>query len=707
MRLFITEKPSTARQLVAALGDSRHVKSSNSTKFGGHKQGNGWAVTWLSGYFHRLLQPHEHDAALKQWRIPDLPIVHAEPAWKVEDTPAFPPKHEIEEQIAHIQGLYSRASEVILATDADQEGQVLGQVFLEQSGWNKPVKRLWSDLWEVEGLRNALQNLRDNQHFQGTFEAGVSRKVCDQLIGINFTRLLTLKARHAGYDFVARTGRVRSPALHFVVQHHLMVMAHQARAYFNLRASLSHEGDRFQAKLIIPPSLLEDEEHCFDSAPIRQIQQALQEEREAVVQAVNRSQQAHKPPAPFNQNTLSQHCAQYHSMMPDETEAAAQKLYEQGYISYPRVESQAYEASVLNKVPHILAMLKGLNEQFASAVAHADLSKPQPVFEDAGVDAHGAIYPSSQAPNLSALTPEQLAVYNAVSNRLIAQFYGDYITGSASVTLRVGSYQFRAESGTVVQPGWTALIPSEEKVKDPLPPLEQGDRCSVQSLELNERKTKAPARLTVKAFQETLRDCTHLLSDAVKNRMGSTRGQLGTGATQKTYLKELVDQGVVTVEDKKYVIPTRRGIELDRLLPSTLASPDLSSLWELHFKAIRNGQKTRQEFVTAVANWVAAEIERIKGLDFPKSPTINPCPRCESAMTRREKKTTKNSFYWQCINEECRTTTPDKGGKPLELHPKDGQPCPKCESPLRTLLRRKDRTRFLGCSNRECKHYEE
>lgn len=707
MRLYITEKPSAAKLLVAALGESRYVRSSSSTKFGGHRAGDGWRVTWLSGYLHSLYEPHDYDPALKRWSMGSLPLIHTDAIWKINDSRLFPPRHEIEEQIEHIQELYKDTDELILATDADVEGQVLGQVFLEQTGWTKPVKRLWSDLWEREGLIRALGRLRDNREFQGEYEVGLSRIICDQMIGINFTRALTLKAEQAGYSFRANSGRVRSPCNVIVVNHQAAVDAHKARTYYQVRAQLEHQAEAFQARLMIPDALLKDGEHCFDSEPIRQIRDSIANEKEAVVESVSRSQQEQKPPLPFNQNTLSQYCAQHHSMMPDETEAAAQSLYEDGYLSYPRVESKAYEASVLGTVPRVFAMLSGLSPELAQAVSLADINHPQPVFVDEGVGVHGSIFPSTSAPDLAKLKPHEKAVYQAVVNRLIAQFYPNYVTSTDKVILRIGSQRFVAEGGTIVAAGWTTLVPAPEKQKVGLPALSQGDACQITSLDLQERKTKAPSRLTVSAFQAILEDCTHLLSEPVRRRMGSARGQLGTGATQKTYLRELVQQGVAVVEDKKWVVPTRRGIELARLLPPSLATPDLTSLWELHFQAIRKGEKTRQEFVEAVAEWLRGEIERVKKLDFPASPTINACERCKCALIRRAQRSNKDSFYWQCSNEECRSTTPDAGGKPMELHPRDGESCPKCDGTLRTRVRRKDRTRFLGCSNRECKHYED
>lgn len=617
MRLYITEKPSAAKLLIAALGESRYVRASSTAKFSGHRAGDGWRVTWLSGYLHSLYEPHDYDPALKSWTMGTLPLIHTEAIWKINDSRAFPPPHEVREQIKHIQELYKDTDELILATDGDTEGQVLGQVFLEQTGWTKPVKRLWSDLWEREGLLRALGNLRDNREYQGIYEAGLCRIICDQMIGINFTRLLTLKAQQAGYSFTANSGRVRSPCNVIVVNHQAAVDSHKARSYYQVRAELQHQAEAFSARLMIPDALLKGGDHCYDSEPIRQIHDSLINEKEASVQSITRSQQELKPPLPFNQNTLSQYCAQHHSMMPDETEAAAQSLYERGYLSYPRVESKAYEASLLSRVPSVFEMLSTLSPELAQAVSLANINHPQPVFTDGGVGVHGSIFPSASAPDLRKLKPHEVAVYLAVVNRLIAQFYPNYITSTDKVVLRIGNHQFMAEGGSIVSPGWTTLIPETDKQKVSLPALNQGDVCTIDKLDFQERKTKGPSRLSVSAFQAMLEDCTHLLSEPVRKRMGSARGQLGTGATQRTYLRELVEQGVAVVEDKKWVVPTRRGIELARILPPSLATPDLTSLWELHFQAIRKGEKTRQEFIKAVAEWLRGEVERVKRLEFP------------------------------------------------------------------------------------------
>lgn len=705
MRLFITEKPSTARQLTAVLGDARHVKSSNSTKFGGHKQGSGWAVAWLSGHFYSLLEPHEFDERYKQWRLSDLPFIANECHWKVNDDDSFPPKQEIEEQIAHIQSLYKNTNELILATDGDQEGQVLGQVFLEQSGWRGPVKRLWTDVWEPEGLRKRLANLRDNQEFQGIFEAGKCRVLGDQLIGINLTRLFTQKAREAGYSLTAKVGRVRSPALSFTVDHHAKVTAHTARLYYGVRAHLDYQGTPFKGSLIVPEDWCEDKKHCFDPSPVQALLDRLDGITTATVQSKTQNRSEQKPPKPFNQNTLSQHCSKHFQMMPDEVMNVSQKLYEDGVLSYPRVDAQAYEAEVLDMVPAIFETASSADPALASAIENADVRRPQPVFVDEAIEGHSAIYITRSRPELSKRSREERQVYMAIAIRMIAQFYPSLITASEKLILAIGEGRFQADSSTVVQYGWASIEPYQHEDKATLPPLSEGDLCNVVELERTEQNTKAPSRMTVELFQETLRDCTHLLSPKIKSRVGT--GQLGTGATQKEYLKSLVNQGAVQIESKKYVIPTRRGIELRSLLPAMIASPDLTSLWELNFRAIRAGQTDPKVFMDTLITWLKDFVRKAENVKFAPAPTMTPCERCGSALNRRERAGDKFNYYWTCSSSECSTTVPDDGGRPAKLHPRDGMSCPKCESPLRTRLRKKDKKIFAGCSSRQCKYLED
>jgi DNA topoisomerase-3 len=701
MKLYLTEKPKTARQLCDVLGNARHVKSSESTKFGGHKQGDGWAVTWLSGHFYRLLEPHEYSQNYKEWRLSDLPIIYRDITWKQIDQSETIGADGIAEQIAHIQSLYPKVTELILATDGDQEGQVLGQVFLEQSGWKGPVKRLWTDVWEPSGLKKSLENLSDNKLFQGTYNAGITRVILDQLVGINLTRLFTLKAQQSGYSMVANTGRVRSPALAIVVDHDNMVSSHSSREYHTLRASFSYKGQAFKGKLVVPDHLLEDQSHCYDRIAIENILKDVQNETAATVINVNSQEKKNKPPKPFSQNTLAQYCNLHHGMMPDETLAACQSLYEAGYVSYPRVEVEIYETDVLNKAPEILAGVSKVGQFFKDAVARTKLSNAQPVFSDQEVDGHSAIFCTSLAPTFKDLKQQEQFVYQAIAMRFVAQFSDDFVTAQSNMMLKVNKSTFIAESNSIISLGWAALFPREDNSSEPLPSIESGSICDINEIALLSRNTKAPPRLTVDTFLSILRDCTNLLSPKIAARVG--KGQLGTGATQPSILKTLESQKAIQIVDKKFVIPTKTGKNLRELLPDLIASVDLSSIWELNFRQIRAGQKSHEEFINSSLEWLSKVVEAGKNSKFPRSPTYTPCELCDCAMNRKTSTKPDGGSYWICSNEECKLIVADRAGLPIKLHPDHGKPCPKCGNPLTTRTSKNNLENIAYCTSQECR----
>lgn len=703
MKFYLTEKPKTARQLCDVLGKSRHIKSSNSTTFGGHKQGDGWMVGWLSGHFFRLFHPHEYNEKYKRWNLQDLPIIYSDIDWKPLDESDYPTPDDIREQINHLKSLYPLITEFILATDGDQEGQVLGQVFIEQTGWKGPVKRFWTGVWEPTGLRRNLEKLTDNAEYQRIYNAGVSRMLLDKVIGINLTRLYTLKAHQAGYNITANTGRVRSPATAIAVDHEAHVKAHNSRQYYSLRANLSHKGQPFRAKLSIPENLLTDSKHCFDETRIALIKRTIEGEKSAIVKNVVSNTTQQKAPLPYSQNTLSQYCSQQLGLLPHETLAEAQIIYEAGYISYPRTESDFYEPDVLINAALTFEMLSGLTNEFKSAVAQTSLDNPQPVFSYEKIDGHGAIFVTPLKPDLNALSNNQRFIYTAIANRLLAQFMRPLETAHNKLILTIGSYTFTAESQSVVNPGWSIVEAKADSADEKiLPAIEIGATCEIDEIILHQRMTKAPPRLTVDAFQEILKDCTHLLSPNIAQKVG--KGMLGTGATQPYILKTITDQGVVQIVDKKYVVPTKRGRDLRNLLPDLIASPDLTSLWELNFRSIHSGQLSHHDFIEKALNWLSAIVIKGKESKFPPSPTITPCEMCSSALLRRQQKSDETSYYWVCSNTECDVFVPDVAGLPLSLHKDHGKPCDTCNSKLITRYDKRSKTSYVRC--KVCKNSE-
>lgn len=710
-RLYIAEKPSAARALCEALGPARKIRPCADSKVCGHFEGDGFLVAALSGHFYTLWEPEDYDQEKwGRWSLGPLPFIVREPRWKVITKSDRLPPHEIQRQIDHIKSLYTDIDEVVIATDAEQEGQVIGQVFVEQTGWSGKTLRFWTDLWEVESVREGLRGISDNALYSGYYEAGVARALLDFLIGINFTRLFTLKAEMAGYDFTANAGRVRSAAAAIVVDHDAHVRAHTAREYYSIECELASQDASFKAKIVLPDTLCEDKKHCFDLQAINGIYEHLKPIDIATVLEVANTQSSTPPPAPFNQNTLSQFCADQFGLMPHETLEIAQNLYEEGFLSYPRTESVEYEPKVLDKIPGIFKALSQADPDFKAAIDAVDIQVPRNVFNAEGVNSHSALYVSSLRPAFNKWNEITSQVYRAVASNMICQFASDLVMSNQVVSISIGNQRFRAKTAAVKSPGWTQILPREQKDDDALPPLTAGDVLKIQDITVVTQKTKAPPHLTVKRFQAILEDCTHLLSPTVKKHVG--HGQLGTGATQPYYLTELVKQGVAHIKDKEYVLSTKRGRQLRDMLPSVITSPDLTSIWEVRFRSIRAKEHSAQEFINSVIDWLEPCIRDSLRISFKASPTAVACEKCGCAMNRRDSKNNPEYRYWTCSNEDCHVIVADRDGRPLPLHPKDGESCPECQSILRTRGIKSGQGRsaqitFLACSNKECNYTED
>ena len=264
MRLFITEKPSAARSLSSALGTHKTIRPYKNFRFAGHMEGKGWIVVYLAGHFYEAIEPKDKDPKLKNWTLETLPILYKTIEWKPLATSLTIPVEEIHQQIAHISSLYNRIDEAVIATDAGQEGQLIGEVFLRETGWKGKTQRLWTGSWDESAIKKALNQVQPNENFRGYYDAAIARTLCDSLIGFNYTRLYTLKARQAGYNFVASTGRVRSAALYIVFLFDKKREDHQAAEYYSLDATLDFKGTTFKARLTPPKHILSDGKHCFE-----------------------------------------------------------------------------------------------------------------------------------------------------------------------------------------------------------------------------------------------------------------------------------------------------------------------------------------------------------------------------------------------------------------------------------------------------------
>jgi DNA topoisomerase-3 len=686
MRLFVCEKPSVARSLAALLGATKRTKP-NGDHFAGHLEGNGVIIASLFGHFYRLSEPHEHNPELSQWRINLLPIIINDIRWvQMDRHTGRISAEEIDEQVKHVKSLYPRVNEVCIACDAGQEGQLIGQLFVQETGWTGNVTRLWTGSLEEESLRKAVSNIKPNYHYQGLFDAACARAFSDQLVGFNFTRLFTLLSQQAGYSQKVSIGRVVSAILAIVTQSDIAHESHQRTAFYSIDGRFEADGKTIDAEMTIPSHLKDAHGYCRNTSGLESFIEDLNDKKELSVLNVSHKKEQKEIPTPFCQNTLGQYMASNFGMLPKETLSISQKLYDGGYLTYPRGDDVFYENQYLTDIALISRQAATLSAELSNAVDCMDINNPANVFDSSKVVEHTALSITQSKPNYAVLSQSEKDVYTVVAQRLFAQFAGTMEQASVSIVIGEGPYRFIAKGSTTTREGWGRIIPYEKK-SNALPHLLEGDRVSIKNIEIKHKFTKAPPRMTVTSFLAALEDCTRFLSPAVKESIGT--GVLGTAATQPEYLENMCGKKMLHILEGKYVVSTKQGRNLRSLTPDILSSPDMTSLWEMQFREIRAGRQSKESFLFEVKAWVTEQINISKNVRFKPSPLMEPCHVCQSALLRKESAKYK-SFFYVCSSPECNTFLPDHDGRPMVLLEGNGEPCKNCGAPMETKLRKKE-----------------
>jgi|GEM_PF-6238391 len=708
MQLILCEKGKAAKSMAEALGEYQKVRVPHSSFAGHYKCGNCY-VTYLSGHFFRLANPADVNDKYKKWSLDDLPLTSHPIKWLPIDVSSKVSPEEIKIQTDHIRSLYKHVNEVVVATDSGQEGQVIADVFLEQTAWQGKTTRLWLSSWEPATIKKQLNNKKDNAAYSGYTKAGIARAYCDQLVGINLTRLYTLLASKAGHNIIANTGTVRSPLQGIIVRNDELINNHKASFYYTVDALLNTDKHSYKAEAVLPTALLNRNNVCDSKELILSHIEKLSNIELATVISNTETFNNSSPPIPFNQNTLSQYCSENFSILPKETLTISEKLYEDGYLSYPRTVDTNYESALLDQLPDIFSFYEKHLPFYKHIKHHINIDNPKNVFDDTKNEEHSALYTTLKPPLLTNFSENEKKIYFSIAVRFLTQFSTDKIVKHVNILLNAENNQFKIQHKLIHDHGWAtvdnAYIDQDLDVDNELDnhlinsDLNQGRTVKISNLNLAERKTKSPSRITVKRFQAILEDCYSLLSSDTKKYIKSAK--LGTPATQNTYLDSLVKQEAIYIENNKYIHPTKKGRDLVKALPDILTYPDLRAMWEMRFEEIRKGTENSEDFIQSVVSWLNQTINDNKNAQYTKSPTLTPCPICNSALIRK-KRTSNNTdwYFWSCSG--CDYFCDDDRCKPIQPMEGEKEPCPKCIGKLKTKISKDRKKKYLKCI--KCKH---
>ncbi len=651
--LIIAEKPSVAREL-AALVNAR-------TRRTGYLEGANYLVTWAVGHLVGIAEPKaQNDAWNGRWSLAQLPMLPQK--FKLAVIP------ETAEQFEIVRGLIHRedVSEVVNATDAGREGELIfRRIYLAAQG-KKPVRRLWANDMTEQGLRKSLANLLPEKDKRNLGLASFARAEADWLVGMNFSRLFTVKA-----NVLISVGRVQTPVLRILAERFHEIETFVPQNYWTIEAECvktesGEDASSFWATWHSPPDYRET--RLSDEAAAGRIVAACAG-GQAVVEGLESKRGTQKPPLPFDLTTLQREANVRFGYSAKDTLTFAQSLYEQKKcITYPRTDSRYLTKDVFEDILKSLRALHPHYPQLTQMAAERIAGKKRAFacVNDKKVADHHAIIPTAACIDRRRLSPEEWNIYEMISLRTIATFLGEAQFQTSTVHITAYGERFIAKGKIFKDRGWMCAEPWRARDDAPLPPLRKGNKLSLVNVQAVARQTKAPPHFTDASLLGAMETAGKFVEDESTKEALKERG-LGTPATRAHIIETLVARGYVAKEGKK-LIATGQGREaaaiVSRLMPD-VTSPELTGNWEKKLKDIENATLSYSQFMQEIRELVRDKVELLRAKDIASlvfenrsrspRPLDGTCPLCGAEIEETEK------------NFRCSRSRHSKGGCPFVI----------------------------------------
>lgn len=691
MRLFISEKPSMAREIAKGLGES--------TRKDGYIEIGNDIVTWEYGHLLENFMPEDYDEKYKSRSLDLLPIVPD--IWQLKV------RENARKQFKVIKSLAGKADIIVNAGDPDREGQLLVDELLEYLGNRKPVQRILLNALDEKSVHQALGDLRDNDDFVGLKNSARARSYADWLVGMNLSRAFSAPARSAGYVEPLRIGRVKTPTMSLVVRREEEIRNFKPVDYYQLEITWQHANGSicslWQPKDTTEGLNLENRLIQRDIAESL-LQKLSQSDMPAVIMKVEKKQKKEMQHAPFSLSTLQVEAGRKFGYDPKKVLSCMQSLYEKKLTTYPRSDCNFLPEHQWNEAREVLEHLKSADDGLAAIIQSADLTIKSQAWNDKKISAHHAIIPTCQKCDLSSLSEEERNLYLLVAKVYIAQFYPVHTYEATKLWLECAGESFTATGKVILTDGWKSLFAKDKTEKNDtdedekaLPVVAEGDRVSYQEGRILDKVTKPPTRFTPATLLKGMKEIHKYVKDqTLKTKLKSVSG-IGTEATRADIIDSLLNYGFLAM-DKKYLVPTDKAYMMMKFLPDTLTYPDTTAIWEDELESVKNNEESVEEFINGKIPSIEHCIQEAKYLKIEPAQDVPRCPKCGKAVVKRMSKTKK--VFWACSGyPDCHEMFPDKNGKPdLSYKPIE---CPECHNGTLRKIKGKYGM-FWGCSNREC-----
>lgn len=580
MKVCVTEKPSVARDIARLLGaNDRHE---------GYFEGNGYQVTWTFGHLCELKEPNDYTDQWKWWSLGQLPMIPQRFGIKLKDDEG------IKRQFNVIKNLIAGADEVINCGDAGQEGELIQRWVYQKAECNKPVRRLWISSLTDESIRKGFQELKDAKDFDNLYFAGLSRAIGDWILGMNATRLYTLK--YSRSRDVLSVGRVQTPTLAMIVARQREIENFVPENYWELKTK--YRGVTFNSTR----GRFKTEGEANDIvAQIKQLP--------LTVTSVETKKGREAPQRLFDLTSLQVECNKKFGMSADDALKTIQSLYEKKVATYPRVDTTYLSDDIYPQVPGIMQAMVPYAHLTAPVLALSKLPKSKKVFDNSKVTDHHAIIPTNVNPATVALTPEEKRVYHLIALRFIAAFYPDCEFNTTTVMAQVGEYGFKATGKEILKMGWRELYnkPSDknedeenkekadEEDNGVMPHFEKGESGPHEPSVL--KRTTQPPKLYTEGTLLRAMETAGKTVDDEELRDAMKENGIGRPSTRAAIIETLFKRRYIRKE-RKSLAPTMAGIQLiDTIHEPLLKSAALTGLWEKKLREIERGEYSPAQFI--------------------------------------------------------------------------------------------------------------
>lgn len=675
MSLYICEKPSQGRDLAKILGIS-----GGGDGFIGNNEDK---VTWAIGHMLTLFKPEDYSEkwSWKLVNLEDLPMIPN--SWEMKQNP------NTKKQLKVVQQLLKQTKHVIISTDGDREGEVIGREVLDYFDWSGKIERLWLTALDDNSIHKSLKNINPNEKTINLYYAGLARARSDWLVGMSLTVLMTLLARKKGYQEMLNIGRVQTPTLAIVVNRDLEIENFVAKDYYDISVVFQDIKTKWNATKNLTEPTLDPEGRCLDRSVADEIETKIKNNGMGIVSVFETELKKVAPPLLYSLSKLQQDASKKFGFGAKQVLNLAQSLYEKHKATtYPRSDCQYLPEEQLSEAKEIMAVILKVDSSLENVIQNADLSIKSKVWNNKKLSAHHAIIPTfSTNIDVSKMTTDECKLYDLIVKSYISQFYSNYEYNKTSIKITSENELFETNINVDKVLGWKVVINPESNLKaNKIPDISIGQSLSLDSIEIETKQTKPPTRYTEGTLIAAMEKAHLFVTDPNLRKILSGNEGLGTEATRANIIDLLIKRKYID-KSKRQLISSISGRALIKAVPMEIKDPGMTAIMESSLSKIETGELTFDAFMDWQIDWLRNFVEIIKsqGINIESNVQSIECPCCKKNMFLRSG---RKGQFWACSGyPTCKTTAQNKNGK--AIFQADLPDCPKCGKKLNQIKGKK------------------